>query len=649
MSRRAFNENERQILYRAAGGRCQKCGRELHGVFHADHIKPFSLGGKTDVINGQALCEECNQVKSNRYASLPGWEITLRDWQQRAIERYYALNKRNFIAVATPASGKTTFCLKVIHSVLSDGIAKRVAIVAPTDYLRDQWATEAAKVGIELVTVYDAEFQLAPDQHGIVTTYQSVAARHETAKAYRKFTADEPTIAIFDEIHHVGESLIWGKALLSAFEPAVKRLGVSGTLWRTMGDDTIPFVAYVNGACAPDFTYSYAEALGDGIVRPVYFQTYEGDLSWFSQDELHTATFADDLSEGRSRERLNAAISTQGNWLRQVMRESHARLMETRVDDPNAAHLLVAKDTFHAEVAAELLSSIVGQKVPVATTRVDEARAIIEQFRSGRDPWLVTVKMVSEGVDIPRLRGGIYATNITTELFFRQVVARAMRGGDGNDAWWSIPKDPSIAAYALSMKKERNHVLDDNREEILDEIYQAERERGERQPSSFQVVETSAEIDSVIADDETYEPVELARAGQLAREAGLGIVNPVLILKLLHLAEQQTRGEAPHIEHAKTGKMPTLEQQKKALTKGGGLIRTSLASLVEASNGTLSYSDINRALNQAQEVRTQKECTLDQLAQRVHILEAWNESYRNGTWREFTPQRYLREHARAGT
>jgi len=332
------------------------------------------------------------------------------------------------------------------------------------------------------------------------------------------------------------------------------------------------------------------------------------------------------------------------------MKESHGKLMEARIDDPDAAHLLVAKDTTHATFAAELLSSIVGHDVPVATTKVDEAKGIIDTFRYSRDPWIVTVKMVSEGVDIPRLRGGIYATNVTTELFFRQVVARAMRGGDGNDAWWHIPKDPTIAAYAMAMKQERNHVLDDNREEILEEIFRAERESGSRKPSSFRVVETSAEIDSVIVDDESYEQGELAGAEQMAREVGLGVVNPVLILRLLQLDRQQRGITAqPSIVAPKVARMPTLEQQKKSLTKERGPIRGALALLVETSNGALSYGDINRLLNEAQKVRAQKECTLEQLAQRVLILEAWNESYRDGSWREFTIKRYLREHAGAST
>jgi 5-methylcytosine-specific restriction endonuclease McrA len=62
-SSRRFSRSDRAALFVAAGGVCQRCGRQLDNSFHADHVKPWSAGGTTDVLNGQALCAGCNLRK----------------------------------------------------------------------------------------------------------------------------------------------------------------------------------------------------------------------------------------------------------------------------------------------------------------------------------------------------------------------------------------------------------------------------------------------------------------------------------------------------------------------------------------------------------------------------------------------------------
>jgi superfamily II DNA or RNA helicase len=272
--RRNFNANERRILYQAAGGRCELCGRELHGIFHADHVKPYSAGGKTDVINGQALCPECNRMKSYHDRWLTEWTLQLRSWQERAFQAYLAKGQRDFLLVATPAAGKTCFCLRIAHMHLMHGTAEQIVIVVHTDNLRQQWIEAAAQVGIHLQSVYDATFELAPDMHGIVTTYQTVAARLDTDKSYRKYTARRKTFVILDECHHAGDGLTWGDAIRNAFEPATLRLSTTGTPFRSDKKE-IPFVNYIHEdgrwVCQPDFSYQYGDALRDGVVRHVFF------------------------------------------------------------------------------------------------------------------------------------------------------------------------------------------------------------------------------------------------------------------------------------------------------------------------------------------------------------------------------------------
>jgi superfamily II DNA or RNA helicase len=656
MRRRNFNSNEREILYRAAGGKCQQCGRELYGVFHADHIKPFALGGITDVINGQVLCEECNLMKSDKYDGLPDWTMELRDWQRHAWQAYQAAAKQDFLAVATPGAGKTLWCLRIAHFLLTHGIVEQIAIVAPSDGLRDQWREEAKRFGIELQKVYDAGVSIAPDQHGIVTTYQTVAARRDTSKSYRLYTSRRRTFVIFDEIHHAGDGLTWGNAIRQAFEFAVRRLAVTGTPFRSDNSE-IPFVAYdlVNGqrVSRPDFIYGYGEALRDGVVRPVYFQTYDGDISWLSGDEIITASFSDELGEGRRKERLRAAISPQGNWLQEVLGDAHKNLKEIRARHPGAGGLVVAKDKSHAIYIAGLLEKISGSRVTVVTYDDDAATEMIKTFRDSTEEWIVAVKMVSEGVDIKRLRVCVYATNVMTELFFRQVVGRVVRmlaGIEDQDAWVYIPKEPTIVGYAEALKDERNHVIEDDQDTLLEEAYNELKEGNSTSDNPlFAVIRAAALKDNVIHGAASFSVEELARAAVLARDAGLPDMNPVAIAMILRQLELMgmSMPSAPATEtDARSEKPKSREERKQELRRKKGPIATATVRLIEAANGRITYNFIAGALNDAQEVETVNQCTLEQLVQRIEILEAWRKAFIDGNaWREFTPKRYVREHS----
>lgn len=61
--KRAFSNRQRKILRLLAGNSCSICGKTLDNGFHADHVQPFSKGGKTVLNNGQALCANCNLTK----------------------------------------------------------------------------------------------------------------------------------------------------------------------------------------------------------------------------------------------------------------------------------------------------------------------------------------------------------------------------------------------------------------------------------------------------------------------------------------------------------------------------------------------------------------------------------------------------------
>ncbi|MBX3286839.1 MAG: DEAD/DEAH box helicase family protein, partial [Actinobacteria bacterium] len=193
--------------------------------------------------------------------------IRLRPWQKTALEKFVASDSADFLTVATPGAGKTTFALTAARHVLAEDPRRRLVVVAPTAHLKVQWARAAAAFALHLDPAWAAiDGRLPADMHGIVTTYQQVAS---SATVLADVSRD--AFVIFDEIHHAGDDRAWGESIRVAFEGAARRLCISGTPFRS---DTraIPFVRYVLDEAQSDFDYGYGEALADRrVVRPVYF------------------------------------------------------------------------------------------------------------------------------------------------------------------------------------------------------------------------------------------------------------------------------------------------------------------------------------------------------------------------------------------
>ena len=84
----------------------------------------------------------------------------------------------------------------------------------------------------------------------------------------------------------------------------------------------------------------------------------------------------------------------------------------------------------------------------------------ITAFSRGTSRWLVAVRMVSEGVDVPRLAVGVYATSASTPLFFAQAIGRFVRSRrPGETASIFLPSVPNLLQLASEMEAQRNHVL----------------------------------------------------------------------------------------------------------------------------------------------------------------------------------------------
>ncbi|MBU6315062.1 MAG: DEAD/DEAH box helicase [Acidobacteria bacterium] len=389
--------------------------------------------------------------------------VHLRPWQREAFDKFVAAETPDFLAVATPGAGKTTFALACARWALGQQ-RRRLIVVAPTTHLKTQWALSAHRMGLHLDHNWSPADGIAKDVHGIVTTYQQVATA-DTAKKLRGLAED--AFVVLDEVHHAGDERAWGDGVRTAFARAQRRLCLSGTPFRS-DTASIPFVRYeetgVGGEAQPDYTYGYADALRDGgVVRPVYFPRFDGLMEWSAPDgSILSAGFHDDLDRTGASHRLRAALSLQGDWLPAVIEQAHQRLMTIRATHPDAGGLAIAADQEHARDIARLIRFRFKVEAEVVVSDDPDASRKIAAFASGTRPWLVAVRMVSEGVDIPRLRVGVYASTVVTELFFRQAVGRFVRWTTGlpsQKAYVFLPDDPRLRQHAFQIAEARRHVL----------------------------------------------------------------------------------------------------------------------------------------------------------------------------------------------
>lgn len=418
----------------------------------------------------------------------------VRPWQDKALNAFFKGTKKDFLCVATPGAGKTTFALVVARKVLaSKSEIRKIVVVVPSAHLKEQWADAAASVGLILDSMHD---EPSAHSHGYVATYQSVAA-HPV-----RFSKDaESSFVIFDEIHHAGDEKSWGSSLIEAFCDSPLRLSLSGTPFRS---DTlaIPFVRYEHDELVVDYEYGYEAALADGgVVRPVHFRRLDGHMEWIDTDgQFNAFSFAEIIDAVRNQQRLKAALDPKGNWLSHAIARAHAHLQLVRRTDPKAGGLVICSDQNHARAIARQLEKLGTVPTLVLSDDVGASQNILD-FAKGDSEWIVAVRMVSEGVDIPRLCVGLFATSTTTELFFRQAVGRIVRNsGITSEAMMFIPNDPRIIAHANAMAVSRVHSLkqpetvDGDGEHLkrdtlaIDSIDQA---FGEEQLSMFQVLSST--------------------------------------------------------------------------------------------------------------------------------------------------------------
>jgi superfamily II DNA or RNA helicase len=433
---------------------------------------------------------------------------SLRGWQKDAYHEYFREPRRDFLLVATPGAGKTTYALTVAAQLLARREVARVTIVTPTEHLKHQWARSAQRFGIAIDPKYsNAQGRAGADFTGVAVTYAQVAAH---PALHRQRTENRRTLVIFDEIHHAGDALSWGDAVRESFEPARRRIALTGTPFRSDANP-IPFVTYIDEAgggkrSSSDFVYGYGPALEDTVVRPVIFLAYSGEMRWRTRagDEI-TATLGTPMTKDQIAQAWRTALDPAGEWVSRVFEAADKRLTEVRRGMPDAGGLVIANDHADARAYAALLKGLTGKRPVVVLSDDPAASKKITQFTESDDRWMVAVRMVSEGVDVPRLAVGVYATSVSTPLFFAQAIGRFVRARRrGETASVFLPSVPVLLGFAAELEQERDHVLRAaNAAPEEQELAEALRQRDtpdQLDEPAFEALNASAHFDRVLYD-----------------------------------------------------------------------------------------------------------------------------------------------------
>ncbi len=497
---------------------------------------------------------------------------------------------------AAPGAGKTRPALEFARAQLLAGQIGAVVVACPTAPLTRQWAHAAHELGIDLAP--DADSPRPPSGfHGVSVTYARIA------KAPRRWASALPrsTLLIADEAHHLGEDLAWGESFATAFAERSHWLLLSGTPFRS--DATpIPGVSYdSDGIAEPDVAYSFAEAVADGVCRPVSFVAYDGTLSWRSGDDVIESDFDTVLSTREASRRYRTAISTElPDGLPRILREADARLRTVRQDGhPDAAGLIVAADSEHARQIAKLLREATGRSPVVVLHAEARSAARLAKFRSSREPWIVAVNMVSEGVDIPRLRVGVYATAAKTPLIFRQIVGRFVRTIPDRPlepSWLYVPADPVLRDHAATIEHEVRRAL---------------RRPGETDPTELEEPRERRQTEHTPALD--FEPVSADVAPQMSLFGGPAAAPAPKPAPAA--ARWLTQQDAePGAGRTESHSVPAFERRARLRDE-----RHRLVSEVRRRDGT-SHREINAWLNRAVGITSVDTATLPQLEQSVELL-----------------------------
>lgn len=374
--------------------------------------------------------------------------MKLRRWQSEAVSQcvsHFHSGQPHFLCLATPGAGKTVMASTVAKQLIESGDIDLVLCFSPSVSVSESFRAI-------LESIIDARLDGRLGAKGLVLTYQSMI---NLDASFWSLLRTHRTLVIFDEIHHCagdhqGNANAWGEKIIQYIQGRVTySLALTGTPWRS---DRIPIAltSYCHeGKVRCDYTYGLSQAIGDGVCRTPRIIAVDNQRITVTHDgtEEIYRSFAELLAASRC---TYQQLLENPELLQYLLEFSHRTLLRFRCTNPSAAGLIVAASVEHALLIAETIDRISGEYPAVVTYRHDDPQAVIRRFRDANTPWIVSVGMISEGTDIPRLQVCCHLTRVKTELYFRQVLGRILRVRHGaqEDAVLIMPAEPTLMGFA---------------------------------------------------------------------------------------------------------------------------------------------------------------------------------------------------------
>ncbi|RFS79069.1 diguanylate cyclase [Leclercia adecarboxylata] len=381
--------------------------------------------------------------------------MKLRQWQQDCVKAALQVyeRERNFLCLATPGAGKTQMAAELAFQLYNSGKIDFVLCFSPS-------VSVSKAIHDTFSLRFKARFDGLIGAVGCSYTYQSMLFFNEGFWSLLKLNR---VLVIFDEVHHCSGTCVenansWGEEIiLNIQKHAAFTLALTGTPWRS---DKAPIVmarySDPEGRIQCDFTYGLKEAIRDNVCRLPNIVLVDNEQLVLSDDDEDKKTFKN-LEDLLSHSDITYQdVITNELAIKHILSLAISRLKLIREDNPEAGGLIVASSVQHALLIMHILKNVFNQSVVLVTYKDPRAPQTIEQFRTNSIEWIVSVGMVSEGTDIPRLQVCCHLSRVKTELYFRQVLGRILRinKASNQEAWLYTFAEPQLAEFAHRLKED---------------------------------------------------------------------------------------------------------------------------------------------------------------------------------------------------
>ncbi|GAK46783.1 Type III restriction enzyme, res subunit family [Tepidicaulis marinus] len=409
--------------------------------------------------------------------------MPLRPWQEQALSKalHWLVEQqqdKHFLINAAPGSGKTIAACTIAERLIEMGEIDRVVVIAPRVEVVRQWAADFYTITNRFMgrITGSAADEIETD---VCVTWSAVQSLQD---AFQAVCRSSRVLVICDEHHHAAVQAAWGTGADNSFVDAKYVLVLTGTPIRSDGKRSI-WVAYddngaINHPEEGTYTLSYGEAVDLGYCRPATFHRHDGYFTVDLEDgetiavsgkeparltptlkriaglqralEFYKLACTPQFETDNRTPRVDGYQGTMVQW-------ASSKLDDLRYRMPDAGGLVIAPNIDMAEYMVDLIEQIEGEKPSIVHSQLPNADNRIESFRHTDRRWIVSVAMISEGVDISRLRVLVYLPNALTELAFRQAIGRVVRSSGPDDdtrAYVVMPSFDVLEAFARRVEDE---------------------------------------------------------------------------------------------------------------------------------------------------------------------------------------------------